>query len=495
MAISFKKYVDITSGVGGATLVQRRDLIGRLFITNELLPPSAFIEFTSAEQVGEYFGTTSEEYLRSVAYFAFISKNITRAQKISFARWVDADVAPMIFGTKFTTTLAEFQAIVDGSFTLNISPDSNVISGLNFSTALSFADVATLIEAGINAQVGTMWTAATVTYNAVSGGFDFVGGDAVAATISAAPGGVGTELLALIGWLPDAIFADGALTQSVTDALTESADASDNFGSFLFLPTLTITEIVEAATWNDLQNFKYMYTVPVLKIDAQSYYDDLNGIGGVGITISETAGEYPEQDPMVVFAATNYEAENSVQNFMFQIFDAQTASVTTTLESDQFDAIRTNYYGRTQTAGQFIEFYQRGLLMGGATDALDINTYANEIWLKDANGAAIMNLLLSLARVSANAQGKVQLITVLQGVVDQALENGTISVGKTLNDIQKLFIGEKSGDPDAWYQVQNIGYWLDVEIEQDGIEFKAVYVLIYSKDDVIRKVEGAQVLI
>lgn len=493
MAISFKKYIDITSGVGGATLVNRRDLIGRLFTTNNLLPPNSFIEFTSAEQVGVYFGLASEEYLRAVQYFAFISKNITRPQRISFARWVDADVTPFIFGSKFTTTLAQFQAITDGSFTLNISPDSNVISGLDFSLALSLADVASIIETAINAEVGVMWTAATVTYNALSGGFDFVGGSAVAATISAGPGGVGTELLALIGWVaPFAIFADGALTETVTETLTNSANASDNFGSFLFMQTMTIDEIVEAAEWNDLQNFKFMYTVPVLKVDAQSYYDDLKDIGGVGVTISETSGEYPEQDPMVILAATNYSAANSVQNYMFQIFP-QTPSVTTTAESDAFDLIRTNYYGRTQTAGQFLDFYQRGVLMGIATDALDMNTYANEVWLKDAAGAAIMNLLLAVARLSANAQGKIQLMTVLQGIVDEALNNGTISVGKTLNTTQKLFIADKSNDSNAWYQVQNIGYWLNVFI--DASENKAVYTLIYSKDDAIRKVEGSHVLI
>jgi methyl coenzyme M reductase beta subunit len=133
--------------------------------------------------------------------------------------------------------------------------------------------------------------------------------------------------------------------------------------------------------------------------------------------------------------------------------------------------------------------------MGGATDALDMNTYANEVWLKDAAGSSIMNLLLSLSKVSANAQGKVQLITVLQSVINEALRNGAISVGKTLSNEQKLYISELSNDPDAWYQVQNIGYWLNVEIEQVEAEYKAVYILIYSKDDVIRKVEGRHVLI
>ena len=116
-----------------------------------------------------------------------------------------------------------------------------------------------------------------------------------------------------------------------------------------------------------------------------------------------------------------------------------------------------------------------------------------------AAGAAIMTLLLSLSKVSANSQGRAQLFTIMQGVISQGLFNGTISVGKVLNDTQKLFISQITGDPLAWKQVQNIGYWLDIVFRDvvinGGTEKEAVYTLIYSKDDVIRKVEGSDILI
>jgi len=41
---------------------------------SELIPPDTTLEFTSLSTVGSYFGTTSEEYLRSLRYFNFISK-------------------------------------------------------------------------------------------------------------------------------------------------------------------------------------------------------------------------------------------------------------------------------------------------------------------------------------------------------------------------------------------------------------------------------------
>jgi hypothetical protein len=184
---------------------------------------------------------------------------------------------------------------------------------------------------------------------------------------------------------------------------------------------------------------------------------------------------------------------------MFQIFNVS-PGVTNTTDSDTYDALRVNYYGRTQTAGQFLEFYQRGVLMGLAVNPVDMNVYANEQWLKDAAGAAIMELLLALAKVSANTKGRIQLMSQIQAVVDEALFNGTISVGKPFSNTQKLYISEITGDPEAWRQVQGIGYWLDCVMESyvtedSRTEWKAVYTLVYSKDDIVRKVEGSHVLI
>jgi hypothetical protein len=508
MAITFSRYIDITSGVGAGAVVPRRDLIGRLFTVNPLLPPQSYITFTTAAEVGSYFGTTSEEYARAVFYFGWVSKNITRAQKISFARWVQTAVAPKVFGsTAVTQALATYTAISNGSFSMTIGGVTNAFTGTDFTAAASLSDVATVLQTKIRTASGAQWTSSTVVYNATRGTFDFTGGTTGAATISVAEGVAGTPIAALIGWIPaattingafsnGAIWASGSAVETITATLTASVAASNNFGTFLFMPTLAIGQVVEAATWNVAQNVSYMYTVPVITANVSAWATALADLGGVGMTLSDTANEYPEQVPMMIEAATAYDQPNSVQNYMFQMFNL-TPGVTSDANANVMDAARVNYYGRTQDAGQFIDFYQRGVLYGIATDPVDMNVYANEQWLKDAAGAAIMTLLLSLARVSANAQGRTQILTTLQSVINDALNNGTISIGKTLTTNQKLFITEITADPNAWYQVQTIGYWVDCVIESydSPLQYKAVYTLVYSKDDAIRKVEGRHVLI
>jgi hypothetical protein len=499
MAISFKRYVDITSGVGGGAGVRLRDLIGRLFSTNSLIPTESMIEFTELADVGTYFGTTSEEYLRASFYFGWISKNITKAKKISFARWADADTKPQIYGKVGAQVLASWTAISAGNMSLTIGADTNIVGPLSFSGAATLAGVAGIIQAKIRTFTGTNWTSATVTWNATRQSFDFEGGAAGAAAISVAAGAT-NDYSALLGWRdPQTIVSDGVDAETVTETLTASADASDNFGSFLFMKALSAAEVLEAAVWNDAQNNKFFFCQKVLPVDAATTSAALIGYSGWAGTISDVSGQYPEQVPMMILAATDYTKRNSTQNYMFQQFTL-TPSVTTTALANVYDPLRLNYYGRTQTAGQFIEFYQRGVLGGGSQDATDQNTYANEMWLKDAAGAAIMELLLSLSKVSANSAGRSQLLATLQSVIDRALFNGTISVGKTLNNTQKQYIGVTTGDPDAWHQVENSGYWIDCVLQSyvttdSRTEWKAVYTLIYGKDDAIRKVEGSHVMI
>jgi len=500
MAISFKRYVDIVSGVGAATSVAERELIGRMFTDNNLVPPQSFIEFDNADDVGTYFGTNSEEYLRAQFYFGWVSKSITQATKLSFARWVDVAVGSMIFGKVGSYATSQFTGISNGALNLTLGGFTHTLTGIDLSGAGSLTAVAADMQTAIRAYSagGLAWTSATVSYDATHKRFDFVSGTTGADVITVGVAGSGTDLRNPLGWGAGAILANGSAVESITDTLTNSAAASNNFGAFLFLPTLSQDQIVEASTWNDAQNLMFQYMVPVTADTAAAISAAIMNFGGSAMTLAPISTEYPEQIPMMIMAATNYDATNGVQNYMFQIF-AVTPSVTTDADANTYDALRVNYYGQTQQAGNLIQFYQRGVLTGLPVSPVDQNVFANEQWLKDAAAAAIMTLLLALPQVSADNQGRAQLLAQLQSVVDQALNNGTITVGKPLTQTQKLYITNATGDSNAWQQVQSIGYWLNVIIQpftEDGVvHYKAVYTLIYSKDDVIREVDGSDILI
>lgn len=501
MAISFKRYVDITSGVGGGAGVRLRDLILRLFSTNPLVPEKTVIEMDTAAEVGAYFGTTSPEYLRAVFYFGFISKLITAPKKISFSRYADAAVAANVFGAKKVFAVSQFTGITTGSFKLTLGAYTGDVTGVNFSSATTLSNVASILQTAIRAIVagGADWTAATVVYDAVNSRFVLTGGVAGAEAVAIAAAASGTDIRIVLGWDATAILSPGVAIQEPLDAFLASVQVSDNFGSFAFTTAPSQGQVTAVAAQNDTYNVKFIYLVPIAAADAATYYGALSGYSGVATILAPLSTEYPELLPAAILASTDYTRRNSVQNYMYQLATL-TPSVSDDPTANTMDANRVNYYGRTQTAGQYLDFFQRGVMMGLATDPVDLNVYANEIWLKDAAGAKIMELLLSLARVSANATGRSQLLAVLQSVIEQATFNGTISIGKPLNTTQKLYITNATGDPEAWQQIYRLGYWLDCVLQsyvtQDSrTEWKAVYTLLYSKDDTIRKVEGSHILI
>lgn len=503
MAISITRYVDIVSGVVAGVRVLARELIGRVITTNPLLPPRTLVEFDSADEVALFFGSTSKEYKRAAFYFGWISKNATRAKKLGFYRWVDAAVKAFIYGGKGNQVLATWQAILDGAISITMGVQTFVLSAMDFSGALTLSDVAAIIQSEVNgASVDPEWATATVTWDSVNKQFILTGGLAGnVGGISAQTAGVGTEIITLMKWsvVTGAVFSDSSDVETVTDMLITSADISNNFGSFCFNNTPTAGQALEAAIWNQNQNIRYMFSLMSSTDGSDTSLDDfmnagLMAYGGVAVA-ANTPGEFIDMFPMMIMAATDYTRRASVQNYMYQIDDRLTPTATTDSVANYIDNLRINYYGQTQQAGKKINFYQRGVLWGMPSSPADMNVYANEMWLKDAATVNIMSLLLNLARLSANASGRAKLLNTLQDVIDLALFNGTISVGKPLNNAQKTYITEETGDPLAFYQVHNLGYWLDCEIIQVGIEYIARYTLIYSKDDIIRKVEGSHQLI
>jgi hypothetical protein len=507
MAITITKYVDIVSGVAAGYAIKSRELIGRLFTTNPLVPTDTVIEFTSAEEVGDWFGYTSEEYKRAAFYFGWISKNITKARKISFYRRADEGAEASIYGGSGAQVLADWQDITNGSFTIRTGtisvPVDAEFTGVDFSAAVSLSGVASILQTEIRAfDAADFWALSTVVWDSTGKRFVWTAGDTTDSIVEVIPGAVGTNIVTMMRWSLSsaAQWSNGLAPQSVTEMLYKSADVSNNFGSFCFMQDITVAQAIEAAEWTQGQNIRYIFSLSSNVDGSDNPMCDyvnagIGAYGGVALSLNANSNEYISLFPMMILAATDYSRRASVQNYMFQVDDRLTPTVLTTAYSDSADAARFNYYGQTQQAGQKINFYQRGVLCGMPASPRDMNIFANEMWLKDAATVAIMELFMNLARISANSAGRSKIFTALQDVIDRALFNGTISVGKPLDSVQKQYITEQTGDQLAWYAVQNIGYWLDVVIVKVGLDYKAVYTLIYSKDDIIRKVDGSHQLI
>lgn len=499
MAISQKRYIDITSGVGGQPAAAERELIARLLTTNPLASYGSVMEFTSLDNVGLQFGTNSAEYAFAVKYFGFVSKNITSPGKLSISRYSKTAIAPAITGTRTLPSLTQLKSVTGGTLTVNLGGVTKTMTQINFSSATTLADVASLIENKINAETtgGGLWTDATVLYEVNSatgnGCFILTGGETGESEIGYASGDVAN----LLGWdiAGDPVLAQGSDGESPVEAVIRTSDISNNYGTFAFVERLTLEEITEIAQWVNSANVQFLYSVPVTAANYAEISAAVDGMNGVCLTL-EPGVTHAEYMPMAVLAATNYDRPNATNNFMFQTFPGEKASVTTDAAADRYDAAKVNYYGATQSAGKQLAFYQRGVLTGSIQD---IGVYANEMWLKDAMIVAFFNLLLAVSKVPANADGEAMCRAVMIDVINRALNNGTIIPLKALTANQKVYIYNLTRDETAWYDVFNNGYKLYTTISEKEINGTVNYVLdytlIYAKGDAIKKVTGSHVMI
>ena len=482
MPISQKNYVNIISQAGGGSAVARRDLMGRVFTDSVLLPVGQVMEFSGGatialESVGNYFGVTSNEYKFAAKYFGYRTKKGSRANKISFAR-LATEAKPATVVSSSDVTLSELKSITNGSLSMTINGTEVSKTGLNFSSATSFADVATALTTAFTSN------GLTFEYNETLGRFV---GSTTATGAEATIDEVGGDVMVVMGLT---IISNGVDARAAVESISDSANISTNFFGIYVLGELAAGDVTGIAQWVANQNVKYMYSITVSESTAEGYSELLANYDGVCLTLG-TDDVMAGFMPVAGVAATDYDRTNGAIDMMYQYFDT-TPSVTTNAEKLAYDALKVNYYGQTEQAGNYVSFYQNGVLLGSIRK---IGIYANEAWLKDAFIADILNLRLSLDSLPANQTGVGMVMGVMTNTINQALNNGVMLAGKTLNQTQKDYITNLTGDDSAWQKVQMAGYYLTAELVQDGDDYKVSFLCVYSKGDSINYVDGTDILI
>lgn len=496
MAISQTKYVNIISAIGGTSQVSQRDLMGRIFTANPLVPAGAVVEFsggsnTALTAVGNYFGTTSDEYKFASKYFSYISRKGTVPQKISFAPHKTEASGAYLYGAAKSTTLATLQTLTNADITFVADSTTFALSGLNLSSATSFSDVATVIQTALDTVEDNT---VEFTYDATLYRFVF---STIATganhTVAYATGSL-ASLFGMNEGNNGAILSESSAAETALNALKNSAELSNNFYSFTFLTSVSGEE-TDIAAWVKAQNVRYMWSMGVTTANASTMSAAMLEYDGVGLTLDINT-EHAEFLPMAIAAAINFDTANASVDFMYQQADGITPSVSSDTDASAYDAIRVNYYGSTQQAGNLVSFYQNGVLTG---DITSMGVYVNEAWLKDAITTNLLNLRLSLDSLPANETGLGYVKLSIQEIIEKALYNGVISVGKTLDATQKAYISQLTGDSSAWQEIQSVGYWLTAQVQkytEQGVEkYKVTYLLVYAKGDSINFVDGRDIMI
>ncbi len=507
MSIPQKKYVAITSAIANATQVRNKELILRVLTTNPLFAANTVYEFTSSNDVADFALATSPEAAIAREYFGWVSKVATQAKKISFMRYSFEALAPYIYSTKPLTPLATLKDVTAGSMIVNLGGTAYTISDIDLSSVTSYADVASAIQTAIRANTagGTLWTGATVTYTATPAGFTITGGEAGVNEINYATAGAsGTDLSSLLGLdvASAPVLSNGTAEATIGNILNKTIDISTNFATFGFVSASDAYSNLDGiGAFVDEQNNQYRFCFDLSSANyaegiataakytgMTAHYNINYGVSGVNPAWLMSA---------ILPATTNYNKPNGVKNYMFQQFPQQAVSVG---DNDgnfyqTLDNLNINYNGQTQKSGSNIAFYQNGFNADGTDSAI----FDNETWLKDAIATDVLNAFLTLDFVSADKDGEAIVVGIIQNNADKALTNHVFANGRILNNTEKAFITQVFDDDSKWLECQNNGYTFTVEITTESLNNATVhvaeYTLVYLKNNVIRKVNGRNILV
>ena len=287
--------------------------------------------------------------------------------------------------------------------------------------------------------------------------------------------------------------------ETPAEAFARVDSITNDFGSFTFMEEpvepYTIAQLQAVASDNSSKNFKYLFCIGFEKGDERLSSFKTGFSSYSGTCVVQGTDTYAAAIPMAISAAVDYNKAGSTVCMMFKQVGGEIASVETGTEADELDAAFVNYYGKTQTNGQQLSFYQRGF----NSDGVDTAVYFNELWLKSRIATEFLNTMTSVNKIPADRNGRSIVESIVLGAAVAAFRNGTITIKESLTPAQIASIYQLSGgDDNAANDVLANGYWLDVVIEPIGTsssEYKAVYTLIYSKGDAIRFVQGYHELV
>jgi len=473
------------------------ELNGLLLSDNPLISASTLVlSFPSARAVAAYFGVTSIEYQVADVYFAGYNNKFTAPKQFYVARRIAEDAAAWLRSAKNTATLTAFKAITDGGFVISVDSTAHNVTGLDFSAATSFSDVAAIIQAA--APDGL-----TVAYSSLTEAFTITSGTAgETSEISyAAPPTSGTDLATFMKLTEalGAVISSGAAAMTPAEQMQAILDKTQNFVTFTTAWECDPDEALEWAAWaNDHYGWLYVgYSTAPVMVLTDSTADTASAIKTAGYDHTTVIYGLVEYAAFIMgtVASIAWQRINGTITAAFKkqtglapwVVDEHTAAI--------LEAKNCNYFGNFATRNAEFIFLYPGCL--SASDYGYIDPYVNSIWLNNRIQVALMDGLTLAGRVPYNIRGYTMIKSWLQDPVNQALNNAAIEPGVTLNERQRTEVMNEAG-LDISEELWTSGFY--IQVLDPGPEIRAqrgspLVSLWYTYGGAVQRIEVASTAI
>lgn len=464
MTIPASKIVSVNPGVlaaGGNALA-----LNGLFLTESaLMPAKKVIDFASITAVQNFFGVASDEAALAATYFGGYDNSTVKPGNMLFAPYNAANRAAWLqSGSLASMTLTQLKAL-SGVLTITIDGTPITSTAIDLSTATSFSDAATLIEAEFSGTVPV------VTWNAVLSAFIFTSpttGANSSMSVASNTLAAGLKLTTATG----ATLSQGDVADTPGGAMDKVVAITQNWATFttLFEPVTADKEAFTA--WEIAQDDRYAYLA--WDTDAQAIVQGSTTCFGAVAKANGWDGVLCiSGDPAVATSATirnlaafvagaiasiNFSQANGRITLAFRTSGLLVPTVIDATAADNLLANGYSFYGSYATANDNFIFFYNGQLAGAFKW---IDAYVNQIFLNSQMQLALMSLLTAVGAVSYTPSGYNLLRSALLDPINAALSFGSIRTGVTLSAAQIAEINQAAG-VNAAAIVETEGYYLQI---------------------------------
>ena len=457
MAITASNLVQVLPRILKAT---GQDLVfnGVVLDNNSTLKANTAVAFSSASEVGEYFGTSSNEYKFASTYFGGFDNSQVKPATLYFYRLNGEAISAWVRGEALNvkTALNAIKAISAGDLTINIDGTDRTVTGLDFSAVDSFSSAADVINAALNG-------AAVVSFSSQFNAFTVTSATTGALSSVGVPTGSAASVLGFNA--ETAVISDGQDANTVTQSMENLTDKFTNFVTFTTLDEPTDEEALELAQWattNYTAGVLYLY---VCWDTSKANFDSNNteviseqlqteNIGATCVCFGVTMAAFV----MGVTASIAWDQANSTITYAFKHLSGFGADINSTKEANALDKHKVLYMGNFATRNDnFILSYNGAML--GEWDWLD--AYINAVWLCNALQVQLMAMIEAANRIPYNENGYAKIRSNCKDIIERAINNGVIDLGVNISNAQKAELTTLLG-ADYSDEIRNNGYFLQI---------------------------------
>lgn len=438
------------------------ETIGLLLTNSTRVPIGAVQPFANANDVASYFGASSDEYKASNIYFnGFTNSNVLPAS-VLFAQYPSAAVSAYLRGGRLNTPLNTVKGFT-GTLTIVTQDGSLTSSSINLSSATSFSNAASIIQAAFTDP------SFSVTYDDVQDAFVFTTTTTGAsATIEYATGTstlyTGIKLTQATG----AVLSQGAAAAAPAAFMNGVTSVTRNWATFMtiFNPDNSgNANKLLFAQWAGGTDDEFIYScwdndaAPAVTVPASSSLGQLLIDGDVSGTVLVWSPDYSKAAFVCAWGGSlDFAQLNGRATLAFKGQSGLTPDVTDETTANNLQANGYNFYGDWATASQeFVGFYP-GSISG---PFLWADSYINQIWMNSALQTAGMNLLWNVKSIPYNNAGYSLIEMAFRDPILAALNFGAIRPNVQLSQSQIAEVNNAAGLTIS-DTLQNTGWYLQV---------------------------------